>query len=133
MKFEFEGKKYLIEFKREFRARIKRDKQGIDHILPSTFPYTTASIVEVLSVDDKGKPKETKVYRVATTGCYHEDSFTLEKGRCRALRMLTNNAAIPKAMKPILWKAYHERPRPKSEPKPKVVEVVADEVRVPFD
>lgn len=131
MKFEFEGKKYLIEFRREFRSHIKRDKRGIDHILPSKYPSTTATIVEVVSVDDKGRPKETKVYRVATAGCYHEDAFTLEKGRCRALRMLTNNAAIPKAMKPILWKAYHERPRPKSEPK-KVVEVVADE-RVPFD
>lgn len=113
MRFEFGGRTYTIEFQRKYLEYQRHDYEtGLDFTVKSTYPYTTVTIFET----DPAHPLDKKIFRTATTGCFHKDNFSLEKGRCRALRLAT--ITTPKAMKPVLWKAYHERPRPKSEPKP---------------
>src|SRR5688572_29785262 len=113
MRFTFDGKNYYIEFQRKYREYPRHDYEtGLDFSVKSKYPYTTVTIFET----DPAHPLDKKVFRTATTGCYHKDNFSIEKGRCRALRLAT--ITTPKAMKPVLWKAYHERPRPKTEPKP---------------
>lgn len=104
MKFEFDGKLYTIEFSRKQREYVRHDpKTGLDHSYESTYPYTTATIVE----SDPKRPLDKKSFRTATVGCYHADKFNLEKGRIRALRLIT--ITLPLAMKPLMWKAYHDR------------------------
>lgn len=121
MRFEFGGKVYVIDFERKYRQFQKHDYvSGLDSFVKSKFPYTTATIYET----DPTHPLDKKVFRTATAGCFHRDNFSLEKGRCRALRLVT--MALPKEMKPVLWKAYHERPRPKSEPKDPVASTVGE-------
>jgi len=114
MRFKFDGKEYYIEFRRTFKERVDFDAPPVvvdgeekPVIVKATYPDTAVTIYEL------GKDGLKNVFRTAKAGCYHKDKFNLEKGRCSALRLATRT--IPKAMKPVLWKAYHERPRTKSE------------------
>lgn len=112
MRYTFDGKTYVIEFKRVYREYPHTDvKTGLQLMRKSTNPYTTVTILETTP----GQPVQ-KVFRTATVGCHHGDRFSLEKGRCRALRLAT--ITLPLQMKPILWKAYHDRRNtdPKSQP-----------------
>lgn len=104
MKFTFDGKVYLIEFQRKKRVYTRFDYDtGLDIPYESTHPYTTATLFET----DATKPFDKKLFRTATVGCWHGDQFSTEKGRVRALRLIT--ITLPKAMKTAMWKAYHER------------------------
>lgn len=136
MRFSFEDKQYIIEFKRAYREYPHTDlESGLQLMRKSAHPYTTVTVFEV----NQETPLDKKVFRTATVGCHPGDKFSLEKGRCRALRLAT--ITLPLQMKPILWaayhnrrqvnvvhtsvetpqpvmwKAYHERPRPVSKPK----------------
>lgn len=120
MKFEFDGKGYVIEFRRDFKEYLEYDAEtGLDVSKKSTFPYTTASIVE----SDPKQPFDRRVYRTATVGYYHGDTFSLATGRVRALRLLT--ITLPKAMKPVVWKAYHDRVAKEPKPSPVTALVVS--------
>jgi hypothetical protein len=104
MIFEFDGKTYLIEFKREYKTRLFHDPEtGEESNVKTTHPYTTAFLYET----SKEKPLMKQLFRTATVGCWHHERYSPEKGRVRALRMITRT--IPKEMKPVMWKAYHER------------------------
>lgn len=121
MKFTYAGKDYLIEFSRDYRVRdLIRHEESVDPTtgevivtktvvkLKSTYPYTTAMIVEV----DSTKPrKEWKVYRSFTVGCAHFDKFRVEDGRLRALRALCKGNSMTKTFKKELWKTYLNRPK----------------------
>lgn len=111
MKFAFEGKTYVIEFQRRKKQYTRYDfETGLDVPYESTHPYTTATVFVV----NPEHPRDKTLFRTATVGCWHGDNFSLEKGRTKTLRLITKT--ISKEMKPVLWKAYHDRwPRP--EPK----------------
>lgn len=112
MRFTFDGKDYTIEFQRSFRERVKTNLAGDDVVTKSTKPYTTVTLLEA----DLGRPQAKTTYRTATVGCWHKDKFSLETGRVRALRSMTRT--LPKAMKPVLWKAYHDRVKKTPAPAP---------------
>src|SRR3990167_9632009 len=117
MSFVFGGKTYVIEFSRAYREYPRHDYEtGLDFNVKSKYPYTTATVFEVDPIKFA-----KKIFRTATVGCWHGDTFRLEKGRTGALRLIT--ITLPKAMKPLLWKAYHERvSKPKSVATPPVGE-----------
>lgn len=118
MKFEFGGKNYEIEFRRVYREYPHTDPETkLQFMRKSTYPYTTANVIEI----DPKNPLNKKVFRTATVGCHKGDRFSLEKGRTRALRLLT--ITTPKAMKPVLWKAYHERTRTQTSAAPEPQEI----------
>ena len=104
MRFEFDGRSYYITFQRKHREYLRHDYEtGLDFNVKSKYPDTTVTIFET----DPAHPLDKKVFRTATVGCWREDHFSLEKGRVRALRLAT--VTCPLAMKPLLWKAYHDR------------------------
>ena len=86
MRFEFDGKTYVIEFKRAYREYPHTDLEtGLQLMRKSAHPYTTVTVLEV----NPEFPLDKKIFRTATVGCHPEDKFSLEKGRCRALRLAT--------------------------------------------
>lgn len=104
MRFTFKGLTYLIEFQRRAKTVVVRNADGTEKFVPGKYPDTVARLLE----EDPAKPLAQKVYREATVGCWHrEPNFSLETGRIRALRMITKT--IEKGMKPLMWKAYHDR------------------------
>lgn len=149
MTFEHEGETYRIEFKRvlalpaspayvtkatvkkrqiaeKLRAeKAKRKKRTCDPLEVvgdgGRPPATMAQLLrlakpgEVLVLSD-APPQWVEVMR-ATVRHYFKDEFTVEDGRKKALQCLT--PFIRPDLRPPMWKAYLERPRPKSEPKPK--------------
>lgn len=114
MRFQFEGKTYSIEFQRDYsthRSVSTSPEATTTTFVKDTFPYTIARIMlHTTTVDGKEK---LEVWRTAKVGCWHQEKkFSLETGRLRALRNITRT--IPKPMKPLMWDAYHSRPRGKN-------------------
>lgn len=105
MKFTHEGTEYLIEFERQHKTFIVYDPiMQADKEVPSKWPYTIVRILELIP----GPIVTYKTYREATVGAWHrEPTFSLEKGRLRALALVTRT--LPKTMKPLLWKTYMQR------------------------
>lgn len=104
MKFTFEGKTYVIEFQRRKKQYTRFDYEtGLDIPYESTYPYTTVTLFEV----NPDHALDKKLFRTATVGCWYGDTYNLEKGRVRAMRLIT--ITLPKPMKTALWKAYHDR------------------------
>lgn len=111
MRFSFDGKQYQIEFERQHTFRAEYDPiLNVELQVKSKYPNTIARVYEVIDGAGGVIPGEI-LFREAKVGCWHKEKkgFSLEKGRQRALRMITKT--IPVGMKPLLWKAYHERPR----------------------
>lgn len=104
MKFTYKGKDYVIEFQRRNKHVTRYRPDGTQFYLESKYPSTIARLVEI----DPAKPLAEKIFREASVGCWHQEpQFSLEKGRIRALRMIT--MTIDKDMKPLMWDAYHNR------------------------
>lgn len=81
--------------------------------IPTRYPYTTVTVCEVTR-GENGRDVFTPV-RTATSGAYHKERFTLEKGRLAALRILfpkhTKHDAAERAFKEAVWNAYINRPQ----------------------
>jgi hypothetical protein len=89
---------------KDYQPLVKRNESGIPivNLVPSKFPYTTVNIVELGE-----KRSDDTIYRTATSGCYHQDKFSLEEGRLHALRLVSKT--LDKPMKKAMWNAYMNR------------------------
>lgn len=113
MTFEVDRDEYAIGFFRDPK-QITVKKRGSKNQV--RYPATTARLLVRDHSAVHEKPRWTELY-TATVHHFHKDLFTLENGRVKALEKLT--PLVPKELRQAMWKAYLERPRPKSEPKPK--------------
>ena len=119
IRFTVDGKTFEIEFSRSKREVPTTSKDAPEG--KSTWPYTTATILEV----GEGKRETWRVFRTFTVGCHKSDRFTYEGGRKRALALavydepyvlnaqkllVKNENVIPRSWKTVMWKAYHSRP-----------------------
>lgn len=102
MTFQHGEKTFKIEFHRERREVKTFDEKGKEVFVLSKHPFTTAEIVEL--TEDKEK---RVVLASASAGCSPEDKFTLESGRLRALKKVTDQ--LPREMRKVLWETYHSR------------------------
>lgn len=112
MKFNWEGKNYILEFERQHKDVIVGpydEATGIGRKVKSKYPYTTVRVVEV-----GANGRDKTIFRTATVGCWHREAATYSRGngfkeisRLRALNMVTKT--LPKSMKKLMWNAYLNR------------------------
>lgn len=147
MTFEHGGETYRIEFKRELalpanpayqtKARKKRiaeaeqqreekaKRKGVPYVPYATDGRPEATVaylmrlVKLHEVLASAKLQWVEVMR-GTVRHYFKDEYSVEDGRKKALQRLT--PFIIPDLRPPMWQAYLERPRPKSEPNPKTEE-----------
>jgi hypothetical protein len=94
MKFNYDGKSYVIEFERQRRKAL------LNGAAPSRL--TTARVVDITAGTLPGK-----VYREVSSACAVVDQFNYEKGRIAALRLLS--LTLDKGFKKAMWTAYINR------------------------
>lgn len=120
MKFRHNGKEYELEFRRDHKT-VTYYKDGKEITAKSRYPFTTVTLREHTAI-------RPIIVTEAVVGCSHLDQYTPEKGRWYALEALSrilrrkdkNKEPLwPHEFRAAMWKSYLNRPRPKSEPKPK--------------
>ena len=118
MRFEVDGKTYLLDFHREHRkvkavvgTQEATEPDGKKVTVPlyeevnSRYYYTTATVV----VEDTTGEGDHFPVATYTVGCFKRDQFTPEDGRRAALRlMLKGRTDLSYEFKAALWKAYFE-------------------------
>lgn len=109
MRFEFEGRTYVIEFQRD---------NAVIH-LPEGDRFKRYTSARLFEVNEKGEQKLVRGYKVS---CSHHDKFSYEAGRKAALVMALYDAPTKGGGEPVLgktltkefrkavWAAYHGRP-----------------------
>lgn len=93
MRFEYEGDKYLINFRRGFeepkspRVPAPKPKTFLSKKpTPTTYPATTATVLKVTG-PNKG---DLTIFMEETVGCYHRDKFSKEAGRVASLAAISD-------------------------------------------
>ena len=105
MKFDYEGKTYVLEFERDHK-QLTLLRGGRKETVKSKHPYTTATLYVQTS------PTTRAVVTHATVGCCPTDSYSNAAGRLFALRSLTGNLKKlnkDRDFRAALWKTYVDR------------------------
>ena len=102
MKFEHEGATYFLDFQRDYKQVEVGNTAGEVVRTASHYPSTT-----VILWKQRENPLAPELYRTATVGCWHKDTFTLEKGRLNAMRLMSRT--LSKEMKRKMWASYMNR------------------------
>lgn len=101
MQFEYDGKKYFLEFQRT-KKKIKLNRQGTIAEYTSKYPYTTARLLVA-------SPEGTQILLTEhTVGCLPTDKFSNQAGRAAALSGLIELVA-DKGLRAAVWPAYTSR------------------------
>lgn len=124
--FDYEGKSYVVDFKREKRVEgyvhqlhEVQPPSGTDRIYKTVPVYTTYpdTIVIVREMVPEKTSKEWPIRWQATARFCAKDTFSLEAGRVHALRKLVEGSAdFPIDAAKAIWDAYNGRYRKNIKP-----------------
>lgn len=112
MMFSHDGAEYAVAFHREVLPYLTEPHPDAMITAPRRPATTARLLIRLVTIDNEPTETAPKWQEVmhATVRPNHLDDYSVERGRLLALRRLTPFVLEP--LRPAMWKAFMERPRP---------------------